>query len=365
MEPIRIYQAASELLAQIATEQRPANEGINAYTRQHKSFGSKDRRLLTDTVWSVLRHQARLNWLLPKGSFLEKINLLINGLPDVSKALLWVQLETPEWLLKYIPSFETELPALLETPSIVLRANGNREEIKKALLQEGIETCETPLSPHGLILQKRANLDLSSCYKNGLIEVQDEGSQLVSLKTGVQPNACVLDYCAGAGGKSLIFAQMMQNKGKIVAHDISTRSLKELEKRAERAHVSCIDITQDIPTYIRKNRSVSFTDVVVDAPCSGIGTWRRCPDARWKLTEQQFEDVIKKQASLLQKASSFVAVQGQLAYMTCSLSQPENIGQVQNFLKRNKNFTLKSHQQFSPARTKTDGLFVALMTRVS
>lgn len=361
MDSSRIKQAAAELLTQIDTQTRPANEIINSYTRLHKALGSKDRRQLTEIVWQILRHKARLDYLLPQGTWQEKIDLYEKGLPDLSNAPLAVQLETPEWLLSHIPHFQKELPALLETPSIILRANGPRTHIQQLLLKEGVETEPTTLSPYGLILKKRVNLSATQTYKTGLVEIQDEGSQLVALKTDIQAEDTVLDYCAGAGGKSLIFAQMMKNKGKIIAHDISQRSLNELSKRAQRAHASLIKITPDVSAYLKKNPTVRFTHVVVDAPCSGTGTWRRCPDARWKLTPEQFGELLKKQANILKKAATFVPENSALIYMTCSLTKDENMDQVQTFLKKHPHFSLSTHQQFSPARTQTDGLFIAIM----
>lgn len=363
MESSHINKAAAELLTKIESQSKPANEIINAYTRNHKSFGSKDRQQLTQIVWQILRHKARLHFLLPNGTWIEKIKLFKRGLPDLSNAPQNVLWEIPHWLLTHIPAFETELPALLEIPPIILRANGNRDEIRQRLLSEDIETEPTPLSPYGLILKKRINLSATQTYKQGLIEVQDEGSQLAALQTNVHSGDTVLDYCAGAGGKSLIFAQMMHGKGRIIAHDVSQRSLNELLKRASRAHISCIDTTTNIPAYLRKNPNTLLTHVIVDAPCSGTGTWRRCPDARWKLTQKQFKELLIKQAAILKKAASFVPENGKLIYITCSLTQDENINQVRTFLKQHPNFKLCSHHQFSPARTGTDGLFTAIMKR--
>ena len=234
MKPEQIKIAIQELLKEIDSTSRPANEVINAYTRNRRYIGSKDRRAITDGVWADLRSRPTPDW--------------IRGLID-----------------------EAELQAMKEPADIILRANGNRDEIQKKLLSEGIETEKTKLSPLGLILKKRVNLSAVATYRQGFIEVQDEGSQLVALATQIGPKDKVLDYCAGAGGKSLCFAQMMQNQGQIVAHDISVISLKELNKRAERAKKTIIQTTQ-YPKGL-------FNHVVVDAPCSGSGTWRRCPDA--------------------------------------------------------------------------------------
>ena len=314
MKPEQIQIAADELLQQINTAPCPASEVINAYTRQRRYIGSKDRRALTDIVWQTIK-----------------------------------KMPTPTWLKAYIPP--KELEAMQGESHTILRVNGDREQVQKQLVKQGVESSLTCLSPIGLVLQKRTNLNLLSEYKQGLIEVQDEGSQLIALATGIKPNESVLDYCAGAGGKSLCFAQMMHNKGKIVAHDISKISLKELQKRAERANATIITTTLH-PLGL-------FDHVVVDAPCSGSGTWRRNPDGRLKLTQKQLQNLIKKQQDILKKANSFVKPKGYLHYMTCSLIELENQNQMRTFLKHHSDFQLIHHQQWTPAKTNTDGFFLA------
>ena len=277
--------------------------------------------------------------------------------PDqIPGAPFHVNNEVPEWLVPLVPNAKTELPPLLKTPDIILRANGHRDKIQKLLAQEGIETKPTLLSPFGLVLTKRTNLTVSSTYRNGLIEVQDEGSQCVALETGIRAGNTVLDYCAGAGGKSLIFAQMMHNTGTIVDHDISDRSLRELSRRAERAGASCIQVQKPIQKKL-------FDHVVVDAPCSGTGIWRRCPDARWKLSFNQLSRLTQTQASILDTAVPFVKDGGYLSYMTCSLTYPENKGQADAFLTRHPDFKCVKQKQFSPAQTNTDGLFIAVFQK--
>lgn len=364
MQENRLKDLAETVLTEINKTTRPASEVLNTFTRTHRFLGAKDRRFLTETVWRVLRQKARLAYCYPSASLREQIDLSERPVPmsdDTPKDVRW---EVPAWIPAHINQPETELPALLETPPIVLRANGRREEIRQKLKEEGIETAPTALSPYGLILQKRVNLNNSLCYRQGLVEVQDEGSQLSAMQAGVQAGDYVLDYCAGAGGKSLIFAQLMQNNGRILAHDVSARSLKELSKRATRAGVSIIETTTNLPAWQKMHPSVQWTHVVVDAPCSGTGTWRRCPDARWKLTEEQVKALCRKQAQILSKASTYVAPNGRLVYITCSLLIDENSKQIQHFLKKNTAFKLCSHKQFSPARTRTDGFFCAVMQRV-
>jgi len=319
MKPEQIQLAADELLDTIYATARPANEVINAYTRARRYIGSKDRRTLVNLVWQTIK-----------------------------------SCPTPEWLKEYIAP--QELQAMQSEAATILRANGNRLQIQKQLKQQGLETILTSLSPLGLVLKKRVNLQTIPAYQQGLIEVQDEGSQLVALATKIQKHDRILDYCAGAGGKSLCFAQMMNNNGQIIAHDISKISLKRLENRARRAKASIIQTTTQ-PKGL-------FSHVVVDAPCSGSGTWRRNPDGRLKLTEKQVKALVKKQASILDKASAFVENKGFLHYITCSLIEAENQAQMRAFLKRHREFQLKHHQQWTPATTQTDGFFLATFQKI-
>lgn len=359
MRPESIQTAAAELIEQIIAHQTPANELINQYTRARRYIGSKDRRALTDLVWAYLRHRARLEYMFPEAAILTRLNALQAGFTLPDNAPDWVRFETPDWLIPLIPNAASELSALLQPAPIILRANGNRDTIQKQCLAEGLEVEPTQHSPLGLILKKRVNLNAKTVYQKGLIEVQDEASQLVGLETQIKPNMRVLDYCAGAGGKSLLFAQMMQNKGTIVAHDISSRSLQELEKRAKRAHARIIQ------TQTHLNAEQLFDHVVADAPCSGTGTWRRCPDMRWKLTQNQLSELVQKQADILDKAAAFVRPNGFLSYMTCSLTNPENTEQATAFLTRHPDFQLLNQRQFSPAQTGTDGLFIATFQKMN
>ena len=314
MQQAQIDLAIQELLTQIDATNQPANEVINGYTRSRRYIGSKDRRAITEGVWQILRSRP-----------------------------------IPDWIKKLIP--DSELEAMKEPAQTILRCNGDRIEIQQELLSEGIETDLTPLSPWGLILKKRVNLTTTQAYQTGMIEIQDEGSQLLALATNVQANEAVLDYCSGAGGKSLALGQMMQNKGIIVAHDVSSISLKKLQVRAKRAGLSIIQTTQH-PTG-------EFDHVVVDAPCSGTGTWRRQPDAPFKLTEKQMKHYVNQQKKILDKVVKFVKSKGYLHYMTCSLMESENQIQMRAFLHRHKDFRLIHHSQFTPAKHHTDGFFIA------
>ena len=319
MKPENIALAIQEVLSEVDASTKPANEILNAYTRTRRYIGSKDRRAIREGVWAELR-----------------------GRP-------W-----PKWLNKLISKEEQE--ALRGEAQIILRANGKRDEIQAELQAEGIETEPTKLSPLGLILKKRIPLTTCRAYLAGKVEVQDEGSQLVALATGIKAGDTVLDYCAGAGGKSLCFAGMMGSVGRIVAHDISQKSLNELVRRAERAGAKIIEVV--------KKPCNTFNHVVVDAPCSGSGTWRRCPDAPLKLTEKMWQEVQQKQADILEKACQYVEKGGLLHYMTCSVLEAENQGQMRAFLKQHKDFKLMHHASWSPAKQGTDGFFLATFKRI-
>ena len=322
MQSEQIQKAIDELWVLTQNARRPASEIINEYTRKRRYIGSKDRKSITDGIWA-----------------------------------LWRQKPYPEWLKNKISNFDDEFKAMNTSQApTTLRANGNREKIKDALLKEGIECQPTHLSPLGLTLEKRTNLTTLDTFKKGLIEVQDEGSQMIGLDTCVQSKETVLELCAGAGGKSLLFAQMMQDKGRIVASDISARSLAELEKRAKRANVHIIQTTLQIPNE-------KFDVVVVDAPCSGTGTYRRAPDNVHKITQDQFKHLLKTQRELLEKATNYVKSDGRICYMTCSLTQDENENQIKSFLSLHPELHCVMEKHYTPATTNTDGFYIAVLKK--
>ncbi len=360
MQDGAINAAAVELLTLIVSSPKyPAAEIINGYVRARRYIGSKDRRLLTDRVWHVLRHLARLEFLKPGAGWAEKLSMLAAG-PDFSQNMPFhVRVETPKWLIPLFRNAEAELPKLLEPPHIVLRVVGDREAVRQQLADSNIETDVTPFSPIGLILKKRINLAVNPLFRKGIVEVQDEGSQLMALETGISARDTVLDYCAGAGGKTLIFAEMMERKGILVAHDIFPKRLKEMTRRASRAGLTHIQTA----SYEELCRSKPFSHVVVDVPCSGTGTWRRCPEARWRLTPEKLKNILKTQQEILDKVVPFVSAGGTLSYITCSLLTCENEEQVAHFLKKHPDFSLVRQKICSPALTDTDGFFIAVFRK--
>ena len=360
MQQEEIKKAAAFLLEKIFNTNRPANELINSYLRTHRYIGSNDRKQLYSYVWDSIRFNARLEFSYPTHSWKERLEYLETINEIIDEAPNWVNWEVPEWMIKHIPEPEKELPCLLESPPVILRAIEDRTKVQMLLAQENIPTSLTSLSPFGLKVEDgRYNIVASRAYKDGLVEIQDEGAQMIALDINVKPKSSIFDFCAGAGGKSLIFAQIMKNQGEIASYDVSVRSLKELEKRAKRSHISIIKTYYKLfPNYKK------FDYVVVDAPCSGTGTWRRCPDARWKITEKQLLNITQRQAEILEKASTYVKDGHFLCYMTCSITKEENEKQIENFLSSHQNFTLKYQKRYSPYRTQTDGFFITIMQKI-
>ena len=260
-----------------------------------------------------------------------------------------VRLEVPDWVLprliaRFGPSLGAELGALLEPAPLDMRANllkATREEARAALAAEGFEASPTPLSPWGLRLPGRRPITAGAAFQSGLVEIQDEGSQLVALLTDARPGMRVADLCAGAGGKSLALAVTMGNRGHIAACDVSAPRLDAAVRRFRRAGAHNIErhLLGPGDKWLKRHAG-DFDRVLVDAPCTGTGTWRRNPDARGRLTETDLAELLVRQADLLDDAAPLVRKGGRLVYATCSLFPEENEGQVYAFLARHAGFKL-------------------------
>jgi 16S rRNA (cytosine967-C5)-methyltransferase len=293
------------------------------------------------------------------------------GMPDA------VRYEVPDWLLprladRFGPALTRELTALLEPAPLDLRVNllkSSREKARQALAAEGIETEPTPLSPWGLRSPGRRPVTTGAAFRAGLVEIQDEGSQLVALQADARPGMRVADLCAGAGGKTLAMAMTMENRGHILACDVSAARLESSVRRLRRAGVHNVErhfLTAGDKAL--KRRGSSFDRVLVDAPCTGTGTWRRNPDARHRLTEADLAQLLPKQAALLETAARLVRIGGRLIYATCSLLFEENEAQVSGFAAGHPAFTIRpcsggDFMSLTPARDGTDGFFVAVLER--
>jgi 16S rRNA (cytosine967-C5)-methyltransferase len=305
------------------------------------------------------------------------------GMPDA------VRLEVPDWLLprlaeRFGASLEAELQALLQPAPLDLRVNqlkATRHHAQAALAAEKLETTPTDLSPWGLRIDGRRPVTSGRAFQSGLVEIQDEGSQLVAALVDASPGQRVCDYCAGAGGKTLALAAMMDNRGQIVACDVSAARLDGAVRRLRRAGAHNVERHLLVPgDKWAKRRAGSFDRVLVDAPCTGTGTWRRNPDARQRLTETDLAELVVRQAGILDSAAPLVRKHGRLVYATCAMLFEENEAQVTHFLDRHPGFALVPMSRawpfenapppcegnflsLTPARHGTDGFFAAVLER--
>ena len=248
---------------------------------------------------------------------------------------------------------------------------------------EGVATEPTPLSPVGLRLRKRVPLSGLAAFKDGLFDVQDEGSQIAALMAGARPGMRVVDFCAGAGGKTLALAAGMANRGKLVACDVSARRLERAALRLRRAGVGNVErrvLTSENDKWVKRHAG-GFDRVLVDAPCLGTGTWRRNPDAKWRSRPEDLAELVERQQAILRSAARLVRSGGRLVYVTCSLLREEDEAQADAFLAAMPDFALvpaarawketiggaspagENYLFLTPARHGTDGFFVAVFER--
>jgi len=419
----RLESSIALLEAIEAAPGRPADAVANDFFRERRFIGSGDRRAVSDRVWRVLRSRRRLQWFVPKATprLLAAASLLTEGwaLSGVAESFSGdrfappglerneynalrgvegkpldhpdmpdpVRFELPDWLYprmsaQYGDRLAAEMAALSEPAPLDLRVNilkGTREDARAALAAEGWEAQPTSLSPWGLRIDGRRPVTSGPAFQSGLVEIQDEGSQVIAALTDARPGMRVVDWCAGAGGKTLALAAMMGNRGQIVACDVSASRLEGAVRRLRRAGVNNVERHLVEPgDKWAKRRAGAFDRVLVDAPCTGTGTWRRNPDARHRLVEQDLLELERKQSSILDTARALVRVGGRLVYATCSLLDEENGGQVSAFLTRHPEFVLVPLARawpfegtapdgemlaLTPARDGTDGFFAAVMER--
>ena len=429
MTPAARIAAAIDLLVIVeGASKRPADAVANDFFRARRYIGSGDRRAVSERVWTVLRARRRLGWWLgdaPQSPrLLVAASLLLGGWSksgvtqafsggqfaaaplDRSEAAVVtaieghtldhpampeaVRLEVPDWLLprliaRFGDGLPAEMAALAQPASLDLRANllkGNREQARAALAAEGWEATPTPLSPWGLRIEGRRPVTDGPAFQSGLVEIQDEGSQLVAAMVGAAPGMRVVDWCAGAGGKTLALAGIMENRGQIVACDVSAPRLEGAVRRLRRAGAHNVErhLVEPGDKWL-KRRAGAFDRVLVDAPCTGTGTWRRNPDARLRLKDSDLAELLPKQAGILDTAQTLVRKGGRLVYATCSLLEEENEAQVNGFLLRHSDFAVVplarawplaqpvpnggDYLSLTPARHGTDGFFTAVLERTA
>ncbi|HEX8216361.1 MAG TPA: RsmB/NOP family class I SAM-dependent RNA methyltransferase [Allosphingosinicella sp.] len=383
MTPSARVQAAIELLDLIigaARHEGPAADKlISSYFKARRYAGSGDRRRVRELVYRAIRRSgeppvsgraAMLGLAEEDGALAALFDAGVHGpaaaMPDEVRALRSL---APAWLGDRIDA--SELPALLERAPLDLRINrlsGTRDEAMQLLS----EAEWTPHSPIGLRLPEGFRIEEHEAWRSGLVEVQDEGSQLLALGCGAQPGMIVVDLCAGAGGKTLALAAEMKNSGRIIAADTDRGRLSRMRPRLERSGASIVEPRLLDPG--REKESMRELDgaadlVLVDAPCSGTGTWRRNPETRWRLNEARLERLTVLQAHLLQVAAALVRPGGALVYGVCSLLSEEGRDQAEAFADRSSMVpepvpieagrAAGSGRILTPAHDGTDGFFVA------
>jgi 16S rRNA (cytosine967-C5)-methyltransferase len=308
--------------------------------------------------------------------------------PEMPRA---VANDLPEWLVPYLDEvfgkgLEGEMAALNAPATTDLRVNllkADRETANRALAREGVSAEPTPLSPIGLRLRERVPLGNLAAFKEGLVEVQDESSQIAALLADAQPGMRVVDFCAGAGGKTLALAAGMANRGKLVACEVSLRRLERSARRLRRAGVSNVErraLTGERDKWVKRHAG-GFHRVFVDVPCLGTGTWRRNPDAKWRSGPEDLAELVERQQQILRSAARLVRPGGRLIYATCSLLREEDEAQAEAFLAAEPDFSLlpiarawdetiggaspggQHYLRLTPAQHGTDGFFVAVFER--
>ena len=421
-------QAILALLQEVESVARPADAIVSAWFRDRRSLGGGDRGLIVTGLLSILRHQARLGWWLrthdrpatPRNRLLAWLVLVENRSPDQVRTQFngardvpaltdrerWlvaklhgspiddpampeqVRLECPDWAAaplreRFGDLFAREMAACLDPAPLDLRVNpvkANREAMLQALQALGHAAEPTRLAPYGIRVRQRPSLANLPMLKSGAVEIQDEGSQLVALLVGARPGERVVDFCAGAGGKTLAIAADMANRGQVIACDVSEGRLKRAAERFRRAGLHNIEtrpLASETDKWVKRHKGM-YDRVLVDAPCSGTGTWRRNPDARWRTLGAGLETLVPQQARILASAARLVKPGGRLVYATCSLLPAENEAQVEAFLAAHPGFQVvpvravvpglnasahPDHLALTPARHDTDGFFAAVMER--
>jgi 16S rRNA (cytosine967-C5)-methyltransferase len=430
MTPAARLSAAIELIDTIETQRSPAGNALKEWGTAHRFAGSGDRAAIAGLVWDVLRRRASSAWVMEddsprarvlgmlkveRGMDADKVSALCDGgrfapqpLSEAERAALAsrstadapapVAGDYPEWLDPYLAQVfgedrAAEAAAMASRAPLDLRVNTLKAKPDKMLASLAhLGATPTPWSPLGLRIELGADarnpgIHAEEAFIKGGVEVQDEGSQLAALFSAAKPGEQVIDLCAGAGGKTLALAAMMEGKGRLIATDHDKRQLAPIHERLSRAGVHNADVRSP------KGEADPLADlrgsdlVLIDAPCTGTGTWRRNPDAKWRMRPGALEIRLKDQIAVLDRAAALVKPGGRIAYITCSVLPQENGEQVQNFIARHGEFAVVPPSEtaavlwdkaddfaaaalqspegwlMTPRRTGTDGFFVSILKR--
>ncbi|MGC4075674.1 MAG: RsmB/NOP family class I SAM-dependent RNA methyltransferase [Rubrivivax sp.] len=358
MHPNALLDLATDLLRSVLRLDQPADAVVSAFFRQHRALGARDRHALAETAYTVLRQRLLLAHLAQSGSGALERRLAILGWQGGDNFLRgalgpheqqWLaQVKTvdrttladklrhnlPDWLAGALQTqlgeeFWPLVQAMDAAAPLDLRTNllkTKRDEAAKALAAVGIAAEPTPYSPWGLRIDGKPALNKLELFTNGSVEVQDEGSQLLALLTGARRSEMVVDFCAGAGGKTLALGAMMRNTGRLYAFDVSGHRLDNLKPRLARSGLSNVypaQIAHERDERV-KRLAGKIDRVLIDAPCSGLGTLRRNPDLKWRQSPKAVQELQAKQQSILASASRLPKSGGRLVYATCSLLTAEN-----------------------------------------
>jgi 16S rRNA (cytosine967-C5)-methyltransferase len=394
--------ATIDSLHLIFNEKKQADKVLRNTLKRDKRWGSRDRSFIAETTYDIVRWkrlyaeiaQVKEPYMRPDLFRLFAVWATLKGitLPD------WPQLENtptrkikgrfdelskirkiresiPDWLdetgqKELGKQWDKELKALNQLADVILRVNTlktNIKELQAALLDSDIETETIKGYPFALQLKERANVFVTPAFKKGWFEVQDASSQKVAQLLDPKPGMRVVDVCAGAGGKSLHIASLMQNKGQVIAMDIYQNKLTELKRRAKRNGAHNIETRLIESTKAIKKLIDKADKVLIDAPCSGLGVLKRNPDTKWKLQPEFLEEVKTTQRDLLDSYSRMVKPGGDLLYVTCSILPSENNQQIKDFLTREdgNEFSLQKEEILLPSKTGFDGFYMALLKKKS
>lgn len=395
-----VYTTIDSLNA-IFNEGEYADKVVARALKKDKRWGSSDRKFVAETiyeivrwkrlyaeiaevkepydrdnlwrmfaVWAVLRGYPIPDWRqlegTPerkiKGRFdeLSKVRALKESIPDWMDEIGVKELGEKMW--------SKEISAQNQPAKVILRTNtlkGTKENLRNTLMDLNIETEYLKDQPEALVLKERANVFLTDAFKQGLFEVQDANSQLVAGFLDVKPGMRVVDTCAGAGGKTLHMASLMENKGQLIAMDLYESKLKQLKLRAKRNGAFNIEYRIIDSTKVIKKLHEKADRVLIDAPCSGLGVLKRNPDSKWKLQPEFIDNIRKVQSEVLESYSKIVKPGGKLVYATCSVLPSENQEQVEKFLKTEigKQFTFIEDRKMLASESGFDGFYMALLER--
>ena len=400
---------AEAALAELLAFSRPADQALSAYFRSHRELGQQDRAFIAETVFAVLRRKRSIEaaagsaapHALAVAALIKVFGLSGRALADHDAALsariksaqtgefpAAVQADLPDWLWRrlsteYSPDEATAIArGLLNPAPLDVRVNLAKISREDVLARLELEGTPTPFSPAGIRLKGKPQINRHALFLDGLLEVQDEGSQLLAYLLAPRRGEMVADFCAGAGGKTLAISMLMHGTGRVYAMDISEKRLRELAPRAARAGISNVHpIVLAGEGDVRAKRLTGKLDrVLVDAPCSGFGTLRRNPDLKWRHGEGAIAELAAKQSRILNAAAKLLKPGGRLVYATCSILSEENEAVADRFAGGHPEFTALScgellatqrvavdtgeRLRLWPHRHGTDGFFAAAFQRL-